>query len=50
MVNFYGMAAGRTEHKRRLELLDKLKLSGKQPFKKIKRKLLEISQICKIHE
>jgi hypothetical protein len=32
------MPAGRTEHKRRLELLDKLKLSGKQPFKKIKRK------------
>jgi hypothetical protein len=44
------MAAGRTEHRRRLELIDKLKLSGEQPFKKIRRKLLEISQIWRIHE
>jgi hypothetical protein len=49
VVNFYGMAAGRTEHKRRLELIDKLKLSGEQPFKIININLSEISQICRIH-
>jgi hypothetical protein len=34
------MAAGRTEHKRRLELLDKLKLSGEQTLKKNKEKVI----------
>ena len=35
IVNYYGQHASKTDHKRRIELLDKLKLSGNPYHKKV---------------